>query len=207
MGKGAARSPEKLSAEELEERRQKRREEQLGTKSDACFPLERRASLTLSPYVKFKAAVPTQNLTHPMTKRFPPKGTRGRESVLEAEEGRCQAERDREEGGIQRRATSKYKIHQNTSGKAGKACNLPRHLFCVALYCCQSDWQLWNWTVSVFAILKAVNPNGKMIGPDNPTCWQCLRTFKCGIGQRNRTKKKPQRRITRGVSAGMRQKG
>ena len=98
MGKGAARSPEKLSAEELEERRQKRREEQLGTKSDACFPLERRASLTLSPYVKFKAAVPTQNLTHPMTKRFPPKGTRGRESVLEAEEGRCQAERDREEG-------------------------------------------------------------------------------------------------------------
>jgi len=37
MGKGAARPPEKLSAEEMEERRQKRREEQLGTKSDVSL--------------------------------------------------------------------------------------------------------------------------------------------------------------------------
>ena len=47
----------------------------------------------------------------------------------------------------------------------------------------------------------------KIKGPDNPTCQQCLWTTNCGICQRNRTKNKPQRGITKGVSAGMRQKG
>ena len=101
VGKGAARPPEKFSAEEMEERRQKRREEQLGTKSDVSPKRAKETSLTLSHNAKFKVAVLTEFDTSDDKAVVCPKRAQGESQLPKAEEGRSQAERDREEKAFQ----------------------------------------------------------------------------------------------------------